>query len=395
VGGLLAVLLLLLLSFNLVPIYAVTRETITDIKLIHVSDVYEFTKKYYTEKKTKEILGVKVTAELDVPIILINNEESTFTYRVKVDNAPSEWRLNITEAVIKAFFCIDRSVQKPATVLRGGGSLTRQLTVKTSREELSPGFYTNCNIEFQINYRAEFGANKENGYILLSPWSLIRSRELPLELKPNISAKPTYVKLYLTEDLALEFNGEIRIRNVQNWEIVLSRLRLCSFSWTFLGDFAFGPSCGDGRDLASTVIRPGEETTINVNEHIRALSLMRFRREDFARDIVFIIEYVTPNGKAQNWVLYQVSGRITKVTEKTESPTKGVTTRTPTETRTTATIGTTRAETPGPVVVTITGPAATGSSTDAFTLALILVPIAVAAATATVFAIRWLRKAPT
>jgi hypothetical protein len=224
---------------------------------------------------------------------------------------------------------------------------------------------------------------------------LIRSRELPLELKPNISAKPTYVKLYLTEDLALEFNGEIRIRNVQNWEIVLSRLRLCHFSWTFLGDFAFGPFCDDGRDLASTVIRPGEETTINVNEHIRALNLMRFGREDFARDIVFIIEYVTPNGKAQNWVLYQVSGRVTKVTEETKSPTKVVTTRTPTETRTTATIGTTRAETPGPVVVTITGPAATGSSTDAFTLALILVPIVVAAATATVFAVRWLRKAPT
>jgi hypothetical protein len=84
-----------------------------------------------------------------------------------VDNAPSEWRLNITEVVIEAFFCIGRSVQKPATVLRGGESLTRQLTVKASREELSPGFYTDCKIEFQINYRAEFGANKENGYYYL------------------------------------------------------------------------------------------------------------------------------------------------------------------------------------------------------------------------------------
>jgi hypothetical protein len=115
----------------------------------------------------------------------------------------------------------------------------------------------------------------------------------------------------------------------------------------------------------------------------------------FNRYIIFIIEYVTPSGKAQNWVLYKVSGRITRVTEETESPTKVTTTRSPTETRTIVTTGTTRAETAGPVVVTTTGPAATGPSTDAFTLALILVPIAVAAATAAAFAVRWLRKAPT
>jgi hypothetical protein len=401
VGGVIVTLFLLL---NLMPIYAAVRETITDVKLIHVSDVYELTKEYHTFKETKVILGVKVSVELDVPKVVINDEYNTFTYRVKVDNAPSEWRLNITEAVIKASFCIERTVQKLATVLRGGESLTKQLTAKAlktslgGKEELPPGFPGIClQLEFTINYVATFGTNREEDYILLRAHTILRSREIPLELKPNIFAKPAYLPSFggIRDTPGLEFNGEIRIRNVQNWEIVLSRFVMCILGK--LADWGYSPStCNEARDLASTVIRPGEEYVINVNEQATIHELrLQFKDVDFSRDIVFIIEYITPNGKAQNWVLYKVSGRVIKVTEETASPTKVTTTRTPTETRTTATIGTARAETPGPVVVTTTGPAATGPSTDAFTLALILVPIAVAAATATVFAVRWLRKAPT
>jgi hypothetical protein len=84
--------LLLLLNFNLMPIYAIAKETITDIELIR-SDIYEFTKEYYTFKETKEILGVKVTTELDTPKILIDDEDNTLTFKVKVGNAPSDWRL--------------------------------------------------------------------------------------------------------------------------------------------------------------------------------------------------------------------------------------------------------------------------------------------------------------
>jgi hypothetical protein len=396
VGGVIVVLLLLL---NLVPMYAAARTTITDVKLIHVSNVDELTKEYYTFKKTKVILGVKVSVELDVPKVVINDEYNTFTYRVKVGNAPLEWRLNITEAVIRMPFCIEQTVQKLATVLRGGESLTKQLTAKVLKttlgvkEELPPGFFEIClPMEFTINYVATFGTNQEKDRISLEAHTILRSREIPLELKPNIFAKP----VYLPSDIpGLEFNGEIRIRNVQNWEIVLSRFVMCILGK--LADSGYSlTTCSRKRDLASIVIRPSEEYMINVNEQTPIYELrLRFEDVDFSRDIVFIVEYITPNGKAQNWVLYKVSGRITKVTEETESPTKVTTTRPPTEARTTVATVTTRAETPGPVVATTTGPAATGPTTDAFTLALILVLIAVATATATVFAVRWLRKAPT
>lgn len=276
--------------------------------------------------------------------------------------------------------------------MRGGESLTRQFTVKV-RGQLDPGFSSACYIELRINYRAEFGANKDDNYILLGSYPVdVKSRELPLELKPNISAKPSYVKGFIYDNPAPALSGEIRIRNVQNWEIVLSRFRMC----TWRGTPRDIMDCIQERDLTSSVVKSGEEYVIDITGQITVYSLRdRVGDMTFNRYIIFIIEYVTPNGKAQNWVLYKVSGRITRVTEETESPTKVATTRSPTETRTIVTTGTTRAETAGPVVVTTTGPAATGPSTDAFTLALILVPIAVAAATAAAFAVRWLRKAPT
>jgi hypothetical protein len=149
--------------------------------------------------------------------------------------------------------------------------------------------------------------------------------------------------------------------------------------------------------LSSIVVKPGEEYVLSIKEdEIFLESPQTFLKMDLRFDRVFIIEYLNPDGEARNWVGFIAYRRASKETaQQTTSPTTATTpkaTPTATITKTEATVTRpTRAET---IILTATTPSAGAPSSD-FTLALILVPIVVAAATATVFAVRWLRKAPT
>jgi hypothetical protein len=243
-------------------------------------------------------------------------------------------------------------------------------------------------------YHAQFGANKEESSIGIGLRPIVKSKELPLELKPNLS-----VLLNTSTFLAvIHIIGSVVIKNVQSQEIVLTRYYICSVdrpSRALLDPFG-GLRCSDEK-LSSIVVKPGEEYVLSIKkDEIFLESPQTFLKMDLRFDRVFIIEYLNPDGEARNWVEFIAYRRASKETaQQTTSPTTATTpkaTPTATITKTEATVTRpTRAET---IILTATTPSAGAPSSD-FTLALILVPIVVAAATATVFAVRWLRKAPT
>lgn len=383
----------LLLFLSLTHTHAETD----NVEITYVSNVYNLSREYYTFTTKDTVLGVKITLELDVPKIFINGENNTIIYRVLVGNAPSGWYFNITKLIFEGLFCIQRSVQSPALVLRDNESFTSQFIVKIETQ-LEPGFYDRCSIYLVIYYSARYRENREDNRLGDSTMLVIKSRELPLELKPNISANVEYGKYIIFTVPVLHLYGQLRVKNIHNWNITLTRAYICRFSKP--GDLLLrGLDCERERDLPSIVIRPGEEYVLSVDE--------RISRYSPPWDVVFIIEYLYPGGKAQNWAVFKVAGGLpTATAQLTKSSTTTIVARTPTTTTTTTltTIPTatitkteataTRATRVETIVLTATTPMAGASSGD-FTLTLILVPIVVAAATATVFAVRWLRKAPT
>jgi hypothetical protein len=403
------IVLLLLLGLTLT--YAETQypnAVPLNVYVLNIDEYSRDTRLYWVERTEKDILGVKVKMELHTPMILINGESHTFMVKISVGEAPSAWSLNMTEIAFEpqdywtGENCGSPVVESPMKVLRGGDSFTKQFTVtiekkvgkvKEEPEKLAPGHSSKCPINVRISYLAQFGANKEKSSIGIGLRPIVKSKELPLELKPNLSVLLNTSTFFAV----IHIIGSVVIKNVQSQEIVLKHYYICSFLPSrALLDPRGGLRCS-GEKLSSIVVKPGEEYVLNIKEDkIFLESPQTFLKMDLRFDWAFIIEYLNPDGEARNWVGFIAYRQASKETaQQTTSPTTAATPKaTPTAiiTKTEATATrTTRAET---IILTATTPSAGAPSSD-FTLALILVPIVVAAATATVFAVRWLRKAPT
>jgi len=116
----------LLLSLNSTLTYADTEG------VVEVVNIYDLSREYYTLKEVYDILGVRVTLEMTTPRLLIDGENHTFTYMVLVDDAPSDWILNITEVTFSGECVRGEHVQRPAKVLKG--EVTSRGSERTGRK---------------------------------------------------------------------------------------------------------------------------------------------------------------------------------------------------------------------------------------------------------------------
>jgi hypothetical protein len=251
------IVVLLLLFLNLTLTYATTYE-------VEVVNGYDLSKEYFTVRKYYNILNVNVTLEVIVPKLLINGVNYTFTYKVLVGDTPSGWILNISKVIFTDDRnCISQSyVQRPAKALRGGESMVGQFTVK-AETDLAPGFIKEgCHPQVVITYFANFGLNQDKGEISITGDIPIVAKELPLEVKPNITAGVTEPTGYYPGKIHL--SGEIKIKNIQSWDIIIKR-----YYYNCDGESleeVFTKECkSSSPELSSIVLRPGQEYAIKVD----------------------------------------------------------------------------------------------------------------------------------
>jgi hypothetical protein len=378
------------LLLNLTSAYAETD----NVKMVKVN-YYDFTREYDTIKEVKNISGVKVTVELDVPRLLIDGEHHNFTYRIIVGNAPPGWLLNITEILFagEPFAVVGQgcgywSEKLPATILTGNSTLTKQFTVKIERK-LRPGFSHLCFQAFKVVYYAQYGPNQKYGEIIFGVLVPVKSKELPLELSPNISAYVNVVGYELSSVvLKLGFAGEIRIKNNLNWDISLSHLSVCRLlkpSEVIYEEL----DCRRGQGFSSVVIKSGEEYALSVETDELALYFKPPLRWD---NLIFVLRYSYPGEyqDAISWIAFKLpEGVPTVATEATKSP------RTATMVRTTVmTAETTKAEATRLIPATTTR-TIESISESIFTSLLVIVPIVLVAIAVALFAVRWLRNTST
>jgi hypothetical protein len=168
--------------------------------------------------------------------------------------------------------CGSPVVESPMKVLRGGDSFTKQFTVtiekkvgkvKEKPEKLAPGHSSKCPINVRISYLAQFGANKEKSSIGIGLRPIVKSKELPLELKPNLSVLLNTSTFFAV----IHIIGSVVIKNVQSQEIVLKHYYICSFLPSrALLDPCGGLRCSD-KKLSSIVVKPGEEYVLDIKEN--------------------------------------------------------------------------------------------------------------------------------
>lgn len=277
--------------------------TFADPDVVRVLNVYELSRDYRTYNYTI-IMGVPVTLELTRPYLVINNENYTFTYKVIAGNAPSGWRLNITEVVFTGCFR-DKLIQRVAKVLKDGELLRGiegQFAVKTE-SNLNPGSSDICSLEVEVRYFVEFGTNRDSGSIRLRDFVPIKSKELPLELRPDIIM---WELRGFGDGYFINLSGKIVIKNIQNQDIILTGYYSCRSDKPHpvralpkLGH------CESKKALPpSTVLKPGEEYVIDIKDlhsfyYKEPLPLLFY--------VVYVIEYLYTGGSAENWVLLKIS----------------------------------------------------------------------------------------
>jgi len=318
---------------------------------IEVADVFDLTKEYYTVWKFYTILGVRVKVELTGPMLLIHGEKSTFTYRILVGEAPSDWSLNITEVALRSG-CFwhqpyYRYVQKLTKVLKGGESLTGQFTVNSTIEiwRYYPGRPWECDPKLYVEYSAQFGANWVKGTLYLDYYASydgremnvrIKAKEIPLEIKPRILSVGI-------ERGSISIRGEIIIRNDQNWDIILTEYSRC------ISKGMWPDNCYKREFPASTFVKSGGEYVLKIDETMN-IYLSGGNNPPFY--VTYIIRYLYPGGYAENWftlrvvrpfsgaeVTRQETKSPTTVTEVVKSPTTTATTTITTTTRQTVPLG--------------------------------------------------------
>jgi hypothetical protein len=320
--------------------------TYADTGDAEVLDIYKLSQEYYSLKEVYKILGVRISLEMTSPKLLINGENHTFTYRVQVSDAPSGWLLNITKIYLRSGNdCFPDYVQKVRTVLRGGESLTGQFTVRAIRMTLNPGSSAICYPRLTIDYFAEFGANRIRDWATVTSSDVyMKSRELPLELRPKIFASVERHKYGFAEYKILRFSGEIKVKNVQSVDIILTSYTLCysnSFEKALFGGF-----CRSHELPSSTVLKPGDEYALIVKDEDTFI----FDEPKPPWYIKYVIKYLHPNGKVENWLAVRISRETTIIgtqmtrgtttaTEVIKSPTTAAITVTTTTTRPTVPLG--------------------------------------------------------
>jgi hypothetical protein len=314
------IVLLLFLSLTL---------TYGDIGELEVVDIYALSQEYYTKRTVSNILGVTVTMELTAPKLVIHGENHTFTYKILVGDAPSGWLLNITKVVFEGYpwcFRFSHETTQGLKALKGGESLEGRFTVKAEAYyELSPGFVYNCFPRVAIHYIVTFGSHRKEDSIGVGPYLRIKTKELPLELRYNLSLtrdKSSFVRL----------SGLIKIRNIQSWDIILKSYAPCRSKEVYPESVLY-VACGPYK-YPSATIKSGKEYAIDIDESYSELP----------RYMAFVIEYLYPNGKAQNWLVLRISPKPSKeafatMTQKAESPTTAATTVITTTTRPTVPSG--------------------------------------------------------
>jgi uncharacterized protein YutE (UPF0331/DUF86 family) len=277
--------------------------TFADPDVVRVLTVYELSRDYRTYNYTI-IMGVPVTLELTRPYLVINNENYTFTYRVIAGNAPSGWRLNITEVVFTGCFQ-GKLIQKVAKVLKDGElfrGIEGQFAVKTE-SNLNPGSSDICSLEVEVRYFVEFGTNRDGGSIRLRDIIPIKSKELPLELRPDIIM---WELRGFGDGYFINLSGKIVIKNIQNQDIILTGYYSCRSDKPHpvraLPKLGY---CESKKALPpSTVLKPGEEYVIDIKDlhsfyYREPLPLLFY--------VVYVIEYLYTGGSAENWVLLKIS----------------------------------------------------------------------------------------
>jgi len=309
------VVLLLLLNSTLA--YAINEG-------IEVADVFDLTKEYYTVWRFYNILGVRVKVELTGPMLLIHGEKSTFTYRILVGEAPSGWSLNITEVALRSG-CFwhqpyYRYVQKVTKVLKGGESLTGQFTVNSTMEtwRFYPGASHHCDPTLYVEYRAEFGANQVKDRMYLDYFASydgnnmlvrLKAKDLPLEITPKIFSVSI-------GGSRISIRGEIIIRNIQSWDMILTKY------WRCISKGLWPRDCVEREFPASTIVKSGGEYILKIDE--RDIYLSSGSNPPF--HVTYVIGYLYPGGYAENWLTLRVvrpfSGTEAQVTrQETKSPT--------------------------------------------------------------------------
>jgi hypothetical protein len=369
----------LLLSLNSTLTYADTEG------VVEVVNIYDLSREYYTVKEVYNILGVRVTLEMTTPRLFINGENHTFTYRVLVGDAPSDWILNVTKVTFSGE-CVSREhVQRPAKVLKGGESLTGQFTVKTEKN-LYPGFWTNCYPKITISYFARFGTNREEDRNTVLARVPIRSKELPLEFKPNIIARVVEPISYRLGEIRLI--GEIKIKNVQSWDIIIKEYRYsCSHESP---EKVIGPVCGN-RELSSVILRPGQEYVLKVDYSFYYKTLPMYMKYD--------VIYQYPGGQAANWIVLRITKSFSSAEpqvarQETKSPVAATAaTKSPTTIATTA-ITTTAGPPSGPGGAPV-WPVTPAYMNTLFGVLMLIVPIALVTIAGVAIAAHSARKSRT
>jgi uncharacterized protein YutE (UPF0331/DUF86 family) len=272
--------------------------TFADPDIVRVLTVHELSREYRTSNYTATILGVNATIELTLPYLVVNGENHTFTYRVMVGNAPSGWRLNITEVVFTGCFR-GELIQKVTKVLKGGELLRGQFTVKTE-SNLNPGSSDICSLEVEMRYFVEFGTNRDSGSIRLRDIVPIKSKELPLELRTDIIMRELYG---FGDRYFINLSGKIVIKNIQNQDITLTGYYSCRSDKPH--PIRASPKLGhcESKKALSpfTVLKPGNEYVIDIKD------LHSFYYKEPMFYVVYVIEYLYTGGSAENWVLLKIS----------------------------------------------------------------------------------------
>jgi len=370
----------LLLSLNSTFTYADTDG------VVEVVNIYDLSREYYTSKKVYDILGVRVTLEMTTPRLLINGENHTFTYRVLVGDAPSDWILNVTEVNFSGGCVSGKHVQRPAKVLKGGESLTGQFTVKTEKD-LYPGSYGPCDITITISYLARFGMNRVkdwNSVLALIP---IRSKELPLEFKPNIIARVVEPTGYRRGEIRLI--GEVKIKNVQSWDINIKRYHYSCFHES--PEEVIGSFCGGSPELSSVILRPGQEYVLKVDYYTYYERLPLY--------VKYAVLYLYPGGQAENWIVLRITKSFSSAEpqaarQETKSPvTTTAATKSPTTIATTA-ITTTAGPPSGPGGAPV-WPVTPAYTNTLFGVLMLIVPIALVTIAGVAIAAHSARKSRT
>jgi len=350
---------------------------------IEVANVFDLTKEYYTVWKFYSILGVRVKVELTGPMLLIHGEKNTFTYRILVGEAPSGWSLNITGVALRSgcFWHQDyyRYVQKLTKVLKGGESLTGQFTVNSTMEtwRYYPGADHNCDPTLYVEYRAEFGANRVEDRMHLDYFASydgdnmlvrLKAKDLPLEITPKIFSVSI-------EGRRIRIRGEIIIRNIQSWDMILTKY------WRCISKGLWPRNCDEREFPASTIVKSGGEYILKIDETTN-IYLSDGNKPPFY--FTYVIGYLYPGGYARNWLTLRVVRpfsaaetltTISPISPGTATMATHATTRTEPTTKRTETLGATRVTTGTP------GGAPIGAVTPAYTnmffgVLMLMVPIA-------------------